>query len=395
MLGLGGHNGSIYDTVPAAPGVWPEHLDWGGLRSEVEAESRAEIVVLGGANAGKSTLYRSLRGLAPLGEPDEGRDTPADSGSVLEEPLGLFTLIDLPTAVVDDPLLWEHLERASLLVYLLDGEGVPDRGSPLAATPDLRWVTRLQATGRPLLLALSKSDLFAQRLAEVLAALEHQFGLPVAPISAVDGPELPYRLLLRVVELCPALAVPLGREVTAFRRAVAQRMILQTALRCGVISLEPIPLLDLPLQISAQVGLVARLGTMYGHPPTSDYCKELLFAGAGSTVLRLLAQQASKGVPVVGWLVSGVLGGASAWILGQSALAYFDGRVTPERLGQWLCRLWREALTPRVLWQHVQALGLWSRLAALRRPRRKPLRCTRPRRRGRRPDVVVIRPSGR
>ncbi|MBN1814839.1 MAG: hypothetical protein JXA14_23570 [Anaerolineae bacterium] len=394
MYGRNGYEHMVYDTVMDSPGGWSEHFDWGGLRSEVEAEARSEIIVLGGANAGKSTLYSSLRGL-PLPE-ESGEDCNCDTteadGAVVEETFGLFTLVDLPPAVVDDLLFWDHLERASLLVYLVDGGVNPASRSLPAQSADLRWVARLQATGRPLLLALSKADLCGRHLPEMLAALERQFGLSVVPISTLDGPELPYRFLLRVVELCPALAVPLGREVTAFRRAVAQRMILQTALRCGLISLEPIPFLDLPIQISAQVGLVARLGTMHGHPPTSDYCKELMVAGAGGTVLRLLAQQASKAVPVVGWLVSGVLGGVSAWILGQSALAYFDGRVTPQRLGQWLHRLWDEKLAPHILWGHVQAEArrVWSRCSRFRVFRRQRLGRARPRRR--RPDVVVIRP---
>ncbi|HQI83425.1 MAG TPA: hypothetical protein PKV20_02465 [Anaerolineae bacterium] len=335
------------DNIAVSPRRWVDGFDWGGVRYEVEAEARAEIVLLGMGAAGKSTLYDCLRGIAPvapaprLGAPD----------ATIEEPLGLFTLIDLPTQVDEDPLLWEHLERATLLVYLLDGAAeTSDTLTRQNVVPphDFRWITRLQALGHPLMVAWSKADLWDGHLEEALAAAEYRLGVSVMPVSAYAPEAMHLNFLSRMVELCPRLAVPLGREIATFRRILAQRMILRTTLVCGLVSIAPVPLLDLPVQLGAQVGLVARVAAMYGQLPSSDYCKEFVLAGAGSMALRVLAQQAVKAVPILGWLVSGLLGAMTAWVIGQTALAYFDGQVTPQRARELVGHVWRNVIGARI-----------------------------------------------
>lgn len=355
-------------TTVREPRGWLDQLDWIGLRQEVETEARAEITLLGLGNAGKSTLFNSLRGWPVT-------VTALKLGwlaQTVEEPMGLFTLIDLPEdGNLDDGLL-ERLERSALLVYLLDGAVGCSRREPAEAIvrrADCRWISRLRATGRPLLVALNKADLWAARPEVVLASVEQRLGAEVLPVSAYDSPEVQRRFLERMVEACPHLAVPLGREIAAFRRLVAQRLIRRAALLCGLVSVEPIPLVDLPVQVGAQVGLVARIGAIYDHPPASDYSKELVLTGAGSVALRLMAQQAAKAVPVLGWAVSGLLAAATTWLVGQTALAYFEGRATPNSIGHLLARLWQERVRP---WCR-QAIGVWLRFCpaawALRRGR--------------------------
>jgi len=355
-------------TTVQEPRGWLDQLDWIGLRQEVETEARAEIALLGLGNAGKSTLFNSLRGWPVT-------VTALKLGwlaQTVEEPMGLFTLIDLPEdGNLDDGLL-ERLERSALLVYLLDGAvGCSQRESAevVVRPADSRWISRLRATGRPLLVALNKADLWADRPEVVLAAVEQRLGAEVLPVSAYDSAEAQCRFLERMIEACPHLAVPLGREIAAFRRLVAQRLIRRAALLCGLVSVEPIPLVDLPVQVGAQVGLVARIGAIYGHPPASDYSKELVLTGAGSVTLRLLAQQAAKAVPVLGWAVSGLLAAATTWLVGQTALAYFEGRATPISIRHLLARLWQERVRP---WCR-QAIGVWLRFCpaawALRRGR--------------------------
>jgi uncharacterized protein (DUF697 family) len=199
---------------------------------------------------------------------------------------------------------------------------------------------------------MNKADLWNGKRRRLLASIEGRLGVEVIPVSAFDGPEVQCRFMARMIEACPKLAVPLGREVAAFRRAAAERIIRRAALLCGLFAMEPIPLVDLPVQIGTQVGLVARIATMYGHPPSSDYAKELVITGAGSTALRLLALQAVKLVPMFGWALSGALGAGTTWLLGRATVAYFEGQATPsilkkERLGRWSQRIlarWRRTL---------------------------------------------------
>jgi uncharacterized protein (DUF697 family) len=353
MIRSNGHDG--YDKYHGADvpietatqgwGGWLDQMDWLGLREEVQSEAQAEIVLLGLGNAGKSTLFNSLRGwpvvltALKLGRQDES----------VEERMGLFTLVDLPRGDLDhEDLVLQRLDRATLLVYLLDGsvgraQRRPDEG--IVRPADYRWIGRLKATGRPLLVVLNKADLWADHLDVVLASLEQRLGVEVIPISAYDSPDAQWHLLERMTRACPTLALPLGREVAAFRREAARRLIRRAALMCGLVAMQPIPLIDLPMQVGTQVGLVARISTMYGHPPSSDYSSELIVTGAGSMVFRLVALQIARLVPVLGWVVSGVLGATTTWLLGQSTVAYFEGWTAPRRLRDILGEHWIESIS--------------------------------------------------
>jgi uncharacterized protein (DUF697 family) len=336
------------EALVQKPRSWLEQLDWTGVRQEVEMEARAEIVLLGLGNAGKSTLFNSLRGWpVTLTALKLGR-----VGQAVEEPMGLFTLVDLPEdSRLNDGLL-ERLGQATLLVYLLDGAVgcAPGQAPEAVVRPaDSCWVSRLRATGRPLLVALNKADLWDGRSEDVMALIERRLGTKAAPISAYAPPDAQCALLERMVEVCPDLAVPLGQEVAAFRRAAVRRLTRRASLLCGLVAMEPIPLIDLPMQAGAQVGLVARIAAIYGHPPSSDYSKELVLTGAGSVAFRLLGQQAAKAVPLLGWVVSGLMGAATTWLVGQAALAYFEGYATPDGVGRLFARLGRSKIAPRGL----------------------------------------------
>jgi uncharacterized protein (DUF697 family) len=354
---------------------WLDQLDWSGLKQEVEIEARAEIVLLGLGNAGKSTLFNSLRGW-PVTMTSLKLGWLRQS---IEEPMGLFTLFDLPEDDGLDDGLLARLEEATLLIYLLDGAVGCSQGVAAGAVvrpADCRWIGRLRATGRPLMVVLSKADLWADRSEMAQAAAEQRLGMEVVLISAYDSPEVQRRFLDQMIAVCPDLAVPLGREVAAFRRAAAQRLIRRATLLCGLVAVEPLPLIDLPVQVGAQVGMAARIATMYGHPPAGDYSKELVLTGAGSVGLRSVVQQAAKAVPVVGWAVSGLLAAATTWLLGQAILAYFEGRSTHGSVRRLLADLWCEQVRPwfvkvittpwhfcRAAWRLRKTPELWEALA--------------------------------
>mgnify|MGYP001126118236 CR=1 FL=1 len=351
MIELEGYQG--YDnyegTLVREPRSWLDQMDWAGLRQEVESETRAQIALLGLGHAGKSSLFNSLRGWpVSLTPPELGREVQPQTHAV-EEQMGLFTLIDLPEDGDLDPGLLERFDQSALLVYLLDGAVDCSGDDPAAAIvrpADVRWIGQLRATGRPLMVVLNKADVWADRSEDVAAALGRRLGTEILPVSAYDSSDARRCFLERMVETCPDLAVPLGRELADFRHDLAQHLIRRASLLCGLVAVEPVPLVDLPVHVGTQVGLVARIGAIYDRPPASDYSKELVCTGAGSAALRLLAQQAAKAVPVLGWAVSGLLAAAATWLVGQTALAYFEGRATPDNFRSLLTWLWHERLRP-------------------------------------------------
>jgi len=311
-------------------GNWWSGFDWEGTREGVDRESRARILLLGMANAGKSTLFNRLRGwtVSPPAPITSSSPESADGRVERVEDFGLFCLVDLPEDASGgdgsgegvpaeglDPFTLSS--EADLLVYLLDGT------AGVRAT-DYRWIGRLRQLGRPLVVTLNKTDLAGEETLSRLAEIEEQLATSVLPISALNGDNVLDRLLPRMMDACPPLAVPLGRELRGFRRQAAGRLIRRTALFNGLIALEPVPLLDIPLQMITLVGLVLRVAAVYDRPPTDAHRREVVAAMAGGLAGRYAAQQAIKLVPVVGWLVSGLIGMSCTWLLGRAAVAYFE-----------------------------------------------------------------------
>lgn len=338
---------------------WLRGLDWEQTREKVSQESRARIVLLGLAGAGKSTLFNQLCGWT-VSSPAAGSSAeaaPVGSGESAED-YGLFCLVDLPQtsgdygglsplngyplsggagyAGWDDPYGWHGTplgssgvwpastldplslaEGADLLVYILDGaEGV--------RAADYRWVGRLRRSGVPLLVVLNKSDRLGTDLDDRRQEIEARLGASVTPVSALTGSGVADGLLPQLTRLCPNLTVALGRELRHFRHRAATKLIQQAALVNGLVSLEPVPLLDLPVHVVTLAGLMLRLAAIYDRPPGEAHRREMVAAVAGGLAGRYGAQQVIKLVPVVGWLVSSLLAWSYTWGLGQAAVAYFE-----------------------------------------------------------------------
>ena len=308
---------------------WWNGLDWEEAREVVDRESRARILLLGLVNAGKSTLLNRLRGCT-LSPPTPGIEAPEEAragGGCRVEDFGLFCLVDLPEEATGEGAEEDFLayglsplqmaEEADLLVYLLDGAA----GVRVA---DYRWIGRLRRLGRPLLVALNKSDLVEEEIFAQLPELEKRLATSVLPISALDGTNVLDRLLPRMVDASPGLAVPLGRELHGFRRQAAARLIRRAALFNGFIALEPVPFLDIPFQMATLVGMVMRIGAVYDRPPTDAHRREVIAAVTGGLLGRYATQQAIKLIPFVGWLISSFIAVSCTWLLGRAAVAYFE-----------------------------------------------------------------------
>ncbi len=312
-------------------------FNWEQVRTDVEEECQARIVLTGLPGVGKSSLLNALRGweVSPVGDD-------RDPGLMTWEDLGLFALVDLAgeAPAVEGPLLdgilggyddgaWLALEGADLVLFLLDGDTLASaEAAEIHLHPaEYPWFCRLRALGHPLLVVLNKADRLAGRLEAAQEEVERRLAAPVLPLSAHDELDIEERLLPRILDACPRLAVPLGRELPVVRRPAAQRLIRQTACLSALTGLEPVPLLDIPIQLAAQMRMLFKVAALHGRLDAGDGSREFLAAVAGGLGVRLAAQQAAKLVPVLGWVVSGVLSGLTTWMLGQTALAYLDGSL--------------------------------------------------------------------
>ncbi|GIK38065.1 MAG: hypothetical protein BroJett011_18980 [Chloroflexota bacterium] len=351
------------------PGLtnWLNNLDLEQTRESVHQESQARIVLLGLAGAGKSSLFNHLCGWT-VSTPQTGQANGSNFGARLAEPIedfGLFCLVDLPedlseygqtglfnfgrpdgfsfglpengfgynpglagTIPLGTPDSLILAEGANLLIYVLDGAA----GLQPA---DYRWIGRLRRLGVPLLIVLNKSDLIETDLPGRQTEIESRLGARVLPVSALTGANISDSLLSKMMHLCPNLTVALGRELRGFRSQAAERLIGQAALVNGLVALEPIPLVDLPVQIINLAGLMLRIATLYDRPANNLRRREVVIAIAGGLAGRYAAQQVAKLIPVVGWAASGLIGWSCTWGLGRAAIAYFEAEGDSLMDKQW------------------------------------------------------------
>lgn len=300
-------------------------LDWNQTREDIERECARRIVVAGRPGVGKSTLFNKLCGwdVSPMQRAEEGAP---------QEELGGFRLVDLPPTGPStrgwpsegyDGFGWPNqggdtvqaLTEAALVVFVVDAAEGLQPG-------EYAWLSWTRALGRPLVVVLNKTDLVGDDLEAVRAQVEWRLAMRVIPLSAAEDDDIQEKLLPPMLRACPDVALPLARDLMGVRPRAARVVIQQAALWAALAGLEPIPLLDVPMQLGTQQRLVMRLAAMYGQPATDP--REVIAAVAGSVGLRLLAQQVAKLVPVVGWVVSAGLGGLSTWLVGWAIARYYE-----------------------------------------------------------------------
>ena len=302
-------------------------LDWNQTREDIERECSRRIVFAGLSGVGKSTLFNKLCGW------DVSTTEPAEEGAPQED-LGGFRLIDLPPSGPSarpwpgdgyDGYGWpsqggdttQALTDAALVVFVIDAvEGL--------RPAEYGWLSWVRALGRPILVVLNKIDLVGDDLERGRGQIEARLAVRVIPLSATEDEDIRKRLIPQMLRACPDVALPLARDLMWGRPNAARVVIQQAALWSAIAGLEPVPLLDIPMQLGTQQRLVMRLAAMYGQPATDP--REVMAAVVGSIGLRLLAQQGAKLIPVVGWIVSALLGGLSTWLVGWAIARYYESQ---------------------------------------------------------------------
>ncbi len=287
-------------------------LNFKATQAEIEAEMRHKVAILGLANSGKSTLFNQLRGAYSSAVSPEAGTTKA----LVRGAFGPFTLIDTPGHMPD--LQQEAVEEAAAVVYLLDASaGLRPQDSSLIA--------KLRMSDKPLVVALNKADTLRDGADEAAAEAAARLHLAdVIPISARTGDNIGDELIPAIIDTSPEAALALGRELPAYRRAAAEKLVRNAAVFSLVAGLEPFPLVDIPILLGNQIRLVMRLAALYNEPFGPGPTRELLATIGLGLAFRYVAEEAAKAVPFGGDLVSGAIAGAGTWALGKVALEYFE-----------------------------------------------------------------------
>jgi small GTP-binding protein len=303
-------------------------VNWKEAQGEVLQGLRNTVVIVGQPNTGKSTLFNYLKGkyLSPV-SPEAGTTL-----KLVRTDFGPFTLIDTPGHLPD--LMESGMDQASVIVYLIDAtKGFQAKDRELYET--------IKKANKPTILAVNKVDALpggalGDRLANEVAIMLDVAG--VIPISARTGQNVAEELIPALIDASPEAALVIGRELPAYRRSAAQRIIRNATLLSLAAGLEPIPLVDIPILLGNQIRLVLRLAALYGEQMESadatKHARELVTVMAGGLALRYLAEQAAKAVPFGGDFVAGAIAGAGTWAMGQVVFEYYEGggKISPERM---------------------------------------------------------------
>ena len=330
-------------------------LDWHALGYEVEQETQSRLVIVGPVNSGKSTLFNRLHGrkLSAVSA------VPGTTTGVVEHSIGPFLLVDTPGfgevwGIDRAETARQAAASADLILLLLDAAaGVRQSDHDLyVALRDVRC---------PIIVALNKADLVKKDLPWVLENAEKLLGVRPVPVSAQTGSGIVDRLLPAILAAQPAVAVAMARALPEVRGHLVSRIIRRTAWLSALISLQPVPGLDIPLLLASQTRMVLRIAAAYGHSMNVSHARELLTTMAGSLLSRYLGSQLAKLVPGPGWIVSASISAVTTWGIGQAARSYFEGGAmikAPELRG--LYRQMRRLAPRRLLRRRAADVDLSS-----------------------------------
>ncbi|MEO7020493.1 MAG: GTP-binding protein [Ktedonobacteraceae bacterium] len=309
-------------NLPASIGMvqgFMKAINWKQAQADVLEGLSNTVVIVGQANAGKSTLFNHLKG-EQISEVSPQAGT---TKTLIRTDFGPFTLVDTPGHLPD--VMETGIAQASLVVFLIDGEkGLrPD---------DRNLLMTIKKLGKPIIVAVNKIDALKNEQAgdELANDVAMRLGIAgVIPISARTGTNIADELVPAMIAASPEAALVIGRELPAYRRRAAQRIIRNAMLVSLAAGLEPIPLIDIPILLGTQVRLVLRLAALYGEPIDSadglKHARELVVTMISGLGMRYLAEQAAKLVPFGGDILAGAIAGAATWSIGEVAMEYYEG----------------------------------------------------------------------
>jgi small GTP-binding protein len=305
-------------------------INWNQAQQDVIQGLSNTVAIVGMPNTGKSTLFNQMKGqtLSPVSA------QVGTTRTLVRTDFGPFTLIDTPGHLPD--VMESGMEQASVVVFLLDAA----RGLQAEDRELYNSIRRLE---KPTIIAVNKVDTLrggekGDQIATEMAVL---LGSPgIIPISAKNGRNVAEELIPAIIDASPEAALAIGRELPAYRRQAAQRIIRNATLVSLAAGIEPIPFVDIPILLGTQARLVLRLAALYGEPMDNTeaikHARELITTMVGGLAFRYLAEQAAKLVPFGGDFVAGAIAGAATWSIGEVALEYYENgkRLSPSRLQQ-------------------------------------------------------------
>ncbi|MEL7625438.1 MAG: GTPase [Anaerolineaceae bacterium] len=311
-------------------------IDLAVAHSKAVLGNHKNVVIIGPANVGKSTLYNQFI----RNDQDKAAVSPIPGTTRVNQQAdaGIFNLVDTPGADAVGPVGSQERERAleaarsaHFLIIVFDAiQGVKQTEQDL--------YQQMLELKKPFVIVLNKIDLAGKHKDAIIERTALNLGVDsyqVIPVSALKGTGIG-EITMAIIAADPAMTLALANAMPMYRRKIAWRTISTASSLSAAIALTPLPVIDFIPLITNQVGMVLTIARIYQYNITPARARELVGTFGLGMLGRTLFQQFSKLASVPGWLLSSAIATSMTVVIGYGAIEWFEKgeRITQARFGQ-------------------------------------------------------------
>lgn len=314
----------LLPVLPGQPGKVQKLFELSRDQLAMSFGTKHDVVIVGPANVGKSTLYNQLirskedaAAVSPV--PGTTRDNQtADAGP--------FVVVDTPGADAVGQVGQTEREKAlsaaagaDFLVIMFDAV----QGIKLT---EQQLFEELMALGKPFIVVLNKIDLVGKEADKVIAQTAANLKIAeetIIPLVATKAKNIE-QVVLAIVKAEPSLVAALGQGLPAYRWQLAWRLITGAASTAGLIALTPLPFVDFIPLLGVQMSMILGIARIYNYEMNLRRARELASAlGAGFLGRTLFYELIKLGGPPA-WVVSASVAAGTTVALGYASILWFE-----------------------------------------------------------------------
>lgn len=314
----------LLPVLPGQPGKVQKLFELSRDQLAMSFGSKQDVVIVGPANVGKSTLYNQLI----RSKKDEAAVSPVP-GTTRENQTadaGPFTVVDTPGADAVGEVGQSEREKAlsaaseaEFLVIMFDAV----QGIKLT---EQELFDKLTALGKPYIVVLNKIDLVGKEVDKVIAQAAANLKISenaIIPLVATKAKNIE-RVVLAIVKAEPSLVAALGQGLPAYRWQLAWRVITGAASTSGLIALTPLPFLDFIPLVGVQISMILGVARIYDYEMNLRRWREVISAlGMGFLGRTLFYELIKLGGPPA-WVVSASVAAGTTVALGYASILWFE-----------------------------------------------------------------------
>jgi small GTP-binding protein len=314
----------LLPILPGQPGKIQKLFELSRDQLAMSFGSKQDVVIVGPANVGKSTLYNQL--IRSKADAAAVSPVPGTTRENQTADAGPFTIVDTPGADAVGEVGQSERDKAlsaaseaEFLVIMFDAV----QGIKLT---EQELFNELTALGKPYIVVLNKIDLVGKEIDKVIAQAAANLKISenaIIPLAATKAKNIE-RVVLAIVKAEPSLVAALGQGLPAYRWQLAWRVITGSASTAGLIALTPLPFLDFVPLVGVQISMILGVARIYNYEMNLRRWREVISAlGMGFLGRTLFYELIKLGGPPA-WLISASVAAGTTVALGYASILWFE-----------------------------------------------------------------------